>query len=72
MLGMIVLFVSKLGMILNKLSVLNVLLFDWMSVLNNVNWMKLIIELMNIFLSVKGLDSIFELVEFFKNLFIML
>ncbi|WP_429864442.1 tape measure protein [Enterococcus faecalis] len=60
-LGMIVSSVSKLGTISNKLSVLN-----------NVNRMKSIIELMNTFPSAKGLDSIPELVESFKNLLITL
>ena len=71
-LGMIVSSVSKLGTISNKLSVLNALPFDWTSVLNNVNRMKSIIELMNTFPSAKGLDSIPELVESFKNLLITL
>ena len=69
---MIVSSVSKLGTISNKLSVLNALPFDWTSVLNNVNRMKSIIELMNTFPSAKGLDSIPELVESFKNLLITL
>ncbi|EGO6585565.1 tape measure protein [Enterococcus faecalis] len=71
-LGMIVSSVTKLGTISNKLSVLNALPFDWTSVLNNVNRMKSIIELMNTFPSAKGLDSIPELVESFKNLLITL
>ncbi|ELY8210401.1 tape measure protein [Enterococcus faecalis] len=71
-LGIIASAVSKLGTISNKLSPLNVLPFDWTSVLSNVNRMKSIIELMNTFPSAKGLDSIPELVESFKNLLITL
>ncbi|HGW6215731.1 TPA: tape measure protein [Enterococcus faecalis] len=67
-LGIIASAVSKLGTISNKLSPLNTLPFDWTSVLTNVNRMKSIIELMNTFPSAKGLDSIPELVESFKNL----
>ncbi|EIW2217772.1 phage tail protein, partial [Enterococcus faecalis] len=71
-LGIIASAVSKLGTISNKLSPLNTLPFDWTSVLTNVNRMKSIIELMNTFPSAKGLDSIPELVESFKNLLITL
>ncbi|HAP4354589.1 TPA: tape measure protein [Enterococcus faecalis] len=71
-LGIIASSVTKLGTISNKLSPLNALPFDWTSVLTNVNRMKSIIELMNTFPSAKGLDSIPELVESFKNLLITL
>ncbi|BDQ46762.1 tape measure protein [Enterococcus faecalis] len=67
-LGIIASAISKLGTISNKLSPLNTLPFDWTSVLNNISRMKSIIELMNTFPSAKGLDSIPELVESFKNL----